>query len=67
MIWLKRCTIGILATILLVLLTFWLAVSRIGSPLILNYAIAQVPGLSVADIEGGLSSTLTLKQLKYQD
>lgn len=66
MIGLKRCTIGVLAVLLIVLVTFWLAVSRIGSPLILNYAVKQVPGLSVADIEGGLSSTLILKQLQYQ-
>ncbi|MDM7862235.1 translocation/assembly module TamB domain-containing protein [Alteromonas sp. ASW11-36] len=66
MIWLKRCTLGVMAVLLALLLTFWLAVSRIGTPLILHYAIEQVPGLYVENISGGLSSSLTFTDIRFQ-
>ncbi|WP_100657930.1 translocation/assembly module TamB domain-containing protein [Alteromonas flava] len=65
MIWLKRILLGLVLFVAALLLTAWLAVSRLGSAMLLDYAIDYVDGLSVGAINGGLSSTIEFSDVVY--
>lgn len=67
MIWLRRLFLSCVILITLVILTLFIAVSRVGSPMLVQYAIDNVDDLAVESIEGGLSSTLTLNNLLFEN
>ncbi|WP_100642598.1 translocation/assembly module TamB domain-containing protein [Alteromonas facilis] len=66
MIWFTRIVYTLVALILLTLLVAWAAVSRIGSATLVNTAADYVEGLNIGAIDGGLSSTLNLYDLHYE-
>ena len=66
MIWLKRCLLTVVTLTLLLCFLAWLAVSRIGSPTLLGHLASYIPALSIGNISGGLTSTLTLDNVAYQ-
>ena len=66
MIGVRRIGIAMSSFVIAIVLVCWVAMGRLGSPILLSFATSYFPSLTVGEISGGLSSSLIVKALKYQ-